>query len=459
MIDGHNKQLNIFSQPVTNSAVIGTSYVTLRPTTNVLSNMSVLEFHYPCSSKYVDLSETRLYIKLRIVDGYGDTVKPNSNVGFINNPLASLFSNVELLLNNVPVSRMPNNIYPIQSYVDIVSHNMESSYYSFMSSRLFSKDTAGYMDDCTLLGNTTIDPVIDPTSSDSSSGKADPPAPKPSAGNNGFSIRGTRTESSKIVELYGGFELDVMQIQRYMLSNVSIAMKLYQADEAFRLSSSDTNPNYKVQILDCALLIKTVHIAAEIILAQEAVLKNTPATYPYWSNHYRTFTMSKSDQNLVVDSLFGSRIPSKVFIVMLTSQAFSGCYRFSPLNFQTFGLNRFSLSVDGAIYPSGRTLAPDFDEGLFQELYVSFIEATGNMRHTKGPEISFDEFARGYCILAVDIDGHPQNRVDYIPIEREGIMSLELGFSKALEQSINVIVIGQLLGCIRIDSVRNVSVV
>ena len=433
--DGHTSDIAVFNDPSTNSAQTSTSYVTVRPISHILSNLSVLEFVYPASTKYVDLAETQLYLKVRIVKSDGSTIPKGSDVAFVNNPLASLFSNIELLLNNVPVSRIANNLYPIQSYIDIMTNNLESSFFSYLECRQFVKDTAGFMDDCTI---------------------AKPGGIKASSSNEGFASRARKVAESQPVELMGRIHLDIMKIDRFLLSNVTMSLKFYQASEAFRLSSSESNPDYKVEILDSALHVKTVTIAPEIVLSQESVLQTKPAVYPYWGTHYRTFTVSKGDQNLVVDSLFGSRIPSKIFVVMLDSEAYNGNPKKSPLHFQTFGLNRFALSINGQIYPSGKILTPDFDAGLYTELYLSFLATIGHLTPYKGPELSYSEFAKGYCIIAIDCDGHPVADIGYLPIEGEGVVSLEMGFSKALAQSINVVVIGHLISVLHIDAARNV---
>ena len=440
VIDGHSPALSSFQIPNTNSAVKGSSYVAVRPLTNLLGTASVLEFAYPGSTKYIDLSKTQLYVKVRIVDTTGNKIKKDANVGIANNGLSTIFSNVELQLNNVPVARLANNLYPIKSYVECITKNMESSMASYMPSRLFAKDTAGHMEDCNI------------------------PAAPGQAGsgglNSGFNARASVTKLSAPVEMMGNLHLDVLSIERYLLSNISLGFKFYQADDSFRLMSSDSRPDYKLEIMEAILYIFTVDLCSEIIIAQEKVLANSPAVYPFWSSHFRTYSVSKGDTNMTVDAPFGSRIPSKLFIVMIASQAFNGKYDSNPYNLQTFGLNRVSLTINGANVPYGKLMSPNFSEALYQELYLAFMSAAGHHMHPRlGLEVSYEEFSKGYCVIGADIDSHPFGELSYIPLEAEGMLTVDLGFDKPLPQSVNVIIIGHLVSCLRVDSSRNVVIV
>ena len=290
-----------------------------------------------------------------------------------------------------------------------------------------------------------------------------PPEKGPSTSggfNSGFNERADRTRLSAPVELMGGVALDVLSIERYLLSNISLSFKFYQADDTFRLMSSESDAGYKLEIMDALLYIYTLDLAPEVIIAQENVLSTTPAVYPFWSSQFRTYSVSKGDTNMTVDSPFGSRIPSKLFIILVDSVSLNGEYKLNPLNLQTFDLNRVSIAVNGAQKPTGRQISPNFSEKLYQELYLSFLSACGHHMHPRlGLEVSYEEFAKGYCIIALDIDGHPAHELTYLPLEAEGMLTVDLGFQTPLKKSINVILIGHLISTLKIDNARNVVIV
>ncbi|KAJ8321574.1 hypothetical protein KUTeg_000873 [Tegillarca granosa] len=70
-IEGSPKELELFSLPPVQSAVMKTQYIDYRPVSNISQNAPI-EFHIPGQSpEYTDLRHSRLYIKAKIVKGDG----------------------------------------------------------------------------------------------------------------------------------------------------------------------------------------------------------------------------------------------------------------------------------------------------------------------------------------------------------------------------------------------------
>ena len=96
-------------------------YVNFYPISEV-SEDTPIEFSVTGSSReYISLRDTLLYIKAKIVKGDGSPQTSENNVGFINMPLHSLWSQVDVTFNQKLVSSSSNN-YP---YRPIYTNSLE----------------------------------------------------------------------------------------------------------------------------------------------------------------------------------------------------------------------------------------------------------------------------------------------------------------------------------------------
>ena len=111
-------QLNIFAkQPVLLSVLNSFSeeYAT-KSTLDGATNS--LQFTIPASpSSYTSLSETLLYIRLKIVKADGTNIAADAQVGFCNNILGTIIKNVDHYINDVRVSSSWDN-YSLISFLE-----------------------------------------------------------------------------------------------------------------------------------------------------------------------------------------------------------------------------------------------------------------------------------------------------------------------------------------------------
>ena len=107
-----------------------------------------LEFYIPASTEdYFDLLNSRLYICCKIITAAGAECTAAQIAAPVNDLLNSLWSNVELYLNDRLVSHS-NNMHGYLSMISHLNHDSEESLESERSMRLIYKDTAGGMN-CT----------------------------------------------------------------------------------------------------------------------------------------------------------------------------------------------------------------------------------------------------------------------------------------------------------------------
>ncbi|GFX18320.1 uncharacterized protein F54H12.2 [Trichonephila clavipes] len=96
------------------------------PLSNVFDNAPV-EFHISGSAEdYIDLSQTQLYVKAKIKKVDNTPITKDDTIGPMNLFLHSLFSQVDVSLNDRVVSNS-SNTYPYRSYIEtLLNHGYDS---------------------------------------------------------------------------------------------------------------------------------------------------------------------------------------------------------------------------------------------------------------------------------------------------------------------------------------------
>ncbi|OOY67213.1 hypothetical protein BOW07_13100, partial [Solemya velum gill symbiont] len=111
-----DKSLALFQNPQTDPGSQGTEWVTYRPV-NQLTGGSAIEFTIPpMANTYLDLQRTLLNLKVKITKSDGSDVGSLTDdlVGLVNAPLHTLFSQVDLNVQQQPTSEV-GSCYPYKA--------------------------------------------------------------------------------------------------------------------------------------------------------------------------------------------------------------------------------------------------------------------------------------------------------------------------------------------------------
>ena len=193
-IEATTSNLDLFSVPATQTAILKSQCIDYYPVAELSNPLSPIEFVIASGGdEYTSLKDTLLYIKAKIVKADGTALKAENKVAFVNLPLQSLFSQVDVSFNQKLVSST-SNLYPFQSYLIKTLNYGKEAKSSQLTSELYYKDTAGVMNNL-----------------DTKAG-----------GNAGLLLRNSYTEQSKSVDLCGSLCIDVFQTDRLLLNGVEV---------------------------------------------------------------------------------------------------------------------------------------------------------------------------------------------------------------------------------------------
>ena len=152
--EGVKSELDLFAVPPTQTSIEDGRWIEHQPLTS-LDSGGPIEFILPgTGDAYIDLANTYLLIRAKVVRAVGTELAPDTPVAPVNNWLHSLFSQVDVYLNDTLVTPS-SNTYPFRAYVDtLLSYGAEANT-TQLTSQLWYKDTAGHMDATTADGGNT----------------------------------------------------------------------------------------------------------------------------------------------------------------------------------------------------------------------------------------------------------------------------------------------------------------
>ena len=152
--------------------------------------------------------------------------------------------------------------------------------------------------------------------------------------------------------------------------------------------------------------------------------------------HAHALVTGISRKNITVYS--NGVVPKQIMVGMVLTEAAVGDYHHNPFDFQHFGLNRIALKVNAIRVPQ-EPLQPDFENKHYMREYVHMLSNTGKWRTEVGNSITPENFARGCTLMCFDLT--PDACSSYhTHAGKEGVVELELGWSKNLDEQITVFI-------------------
>ena len=245
---------------------------------------------------YLDLANTYLLIRAKVVRGVGTDLAADTPVAPVNNWLHSLFSQVDVYLNDTLVTPS-SNTYPFRAYVDTVLSYGAEAKNTQLTSQLWYKDTAGYMDATTVYG-----------------------------GNTRLIERQRHIAESRIVEMMGRLHVDLFLQDRFLLNGISVKIRLVRSKDAFSLMAGGQNPDYKVQIVDAVLFARKAVLSPTVQMAHIKALEKGTAKYPIRPVDCKVYSIPQGAMSHTHENLFLGTLPKRLILWCIDNNAYNGEY-------------------------------------------------------------------------------------------------------------------------------------
>ena len=430
-----NPALNLFEITPHNVSESDAFFVEYFPINPDFSNLHPVEFYVPGSDlAYIDLAKSRIFVTLNITKGdeklkftsrlESDLTDPakSSIVALINNPLHSLFTSVELFLNDQLLTSPSLNSYPYLSYLQKILNNGNSVKNGKLTGAGFYLDTS----------------FTDVKK------------------NKGFLKRLELTADTNDLELWDTLDIDAMSQFKYLINAVNVKLRLNRSSNNFALQKATDDPtnNYKINIKSIKLVLRKIIPHENILVAHNQLLNKHNAVYDYQRLVFRHFNIPTGNTNFVLENIYQGYLPSRLFCMMVDTNHFQGTLTSNPFYFKHNNLSHLSLFVDST---------PLLDQKFNFTNGAKYIEAFSNLYFHSGfsaptegdIEITRDQFQAGFCIFCYD-SSTDLSAGDYSTVNRTGNLRLSLDFAEALSGPTTLIVIGVFNNMYTINKERQV---
>ena len=185
----------------------------------------------------MDLANTYLFVRAKVTKPDDLDLDTDNAVGPVNNWLHSLFSQVDVYLNDTLVTPSTNT-YPYRAYIETALSYGADAKETQLTSQLWYKDTAGRMNSVALADDDTA--------------------------NVGFKNRRNYMTRIRVFEMMGRLHLDMFLQDRFLLNGVDVKIRLVRSKDAFALMAGGANHDYKVNILDASVFARKATLSTAV---------------------------------------------------------------------------------------------------------------------------------------------------------------------------------------------------
>lgn len=416
-------ELDLFTVPYTQTSIEKSTYVEIPPV-SAITDAGPLEFYVSASGEdYLDLNDSYLFTRVKITSPDGTNLPNDADVGFINYPGCTLFSQVDITLGDRLITQS-SNTYPYRGIIECLINYGKDTLETQFSTGLFSKDTAGHLNTVALDGD-----------------------------NQGLTTRGQYTRNSRTVELIAPIHADLFFQEKLLLNGVDIALKFIRAKDEFCLMTAG-NVHYRAKIVSASVFIKKVSVAPGVRLAHSRALQHTNAKYAIDRVCLKTYSIPAGTRVCNQDNLFMGQIPKFIIVGFVDNEGYTGSYMRNPFNFEHYDTEFISLYADGQPFPA-KPFQPLFQRDQFTREYYQLIQTTGRHLKDRSLAISREDYAQGYTLFCFNLEAD-EGRSGNVSLIKTGNVRLEVRFRVPLPRTVNLICYSVFDSVIEISNRRQV---
>jgi hypothetical protein len=411
-------ETQLFEEPAYDVTLVSSTASEYHPITSLSDSKAPIEFFVQSNdTQFIDLSETKLYLKAKIVTSDLKNLKEDVIVTFVNNALHSLFSQCSVYLNEVMITPSSNQ-YAYRSYIEtLLGYNKE-----------FHKSQA----QCALYFKNKDSTNTDPTKDD------------------GFGKRFQFSKGSKEVELIGRPYSDIFVQNKFLVPGVDMRIQFLRSSPEFCLHAT-ADGKYNVQITEAKLIIQKHTILPSLMTN---ILKSWEdgalVTYPMKKVEVKAYTLAPGTVQNVNENILTGILPDRIIIGLIRSTDYAGNITTNPFNFQDFGLSFIDVSVNGD-KSSSVPIHVDFNADQYIQLYYNLFYALGITNDDCGIEMTRSDF-KGSPLMAYNL----RHVKDSFTLPRHGSVKIELKFKNGLTEAVTVLVYAEYQSILHIDKNKNI---
>lgn len=388
---------------------------------NSLGGTRMVEFLVEGNGDYIDLHNCCLQMKIKIKKADNANLDANAAVACINYPAGTLFEQLDVYINNELALSHPHYGYRaiMETLLTYGSHAKDT----WLQSGLYYKDTGGELDTLTNV-------------------------------NVGFRRRKEHLTQSRSVELISKIHSDLFNQERMLLNNTDLKLVFTRQVDDFCLMAANAE-NIKIEIEEASLLVRRCKLGLSKDLEIQKRLQTEDAKYFIPRVQLKTFTYAQGPRNIEIRNFANGRdLPTRLLICMVDNNAFNGQKALNPFNFKHYNMSSADILVNGKTVLA-KPMSMNMATNEYLQAYWNTMSSLGYNFKDDGCGITRNEFNEGYFLLCTDLSATLCGGEYYDPIQT-GHLDIELTFSQALPETVNVILYMEFNNTIAINKARRV---
>ena len=240
--------------------------------------------------------------------------------------------------------------------------------------------------------------------------------------------------------LYGKLGVNFFSTSELLYPNMKIRLRLIRARPNFYMISD--NPNVSLGIVACSPYTRRIALKDDYHKKRMDMLAYTPVEFNYLETLAKTFTIPARQNQFIQENIFNNAPVRRIAIAMNTNTAFTGSYTENPFGYQQFELRQIRILRGGQ--PN-----VDFDSADDSHLCVNTMK-TMNLQDDI-PSTPTHNFKDHY-VLVFDLTSMEDatENCHYPELVGEPLR-LELYFTFPLEHVTELILLGRRMSSVAVD--------
>ena len=298
-------QFNLFAPIDINEGYKKSHTVTARPISNTNSNGPYTFEFAPTPDKFTYAKSLELCGRVRIISRKSnstdiETLTANDTVSTINNIFHSLFSSIDIYVNDLLITDPSSNWYSYRSYIEKLLTFSKNTKAVQLSARGYFQDSHKQFDTM-------------------------------SNDNDGWKKRRLMFTSGSWVDFNEILQVDLTTAKRYLPPNIRIKVILHRNSDDFCLLIPDTvTKKYEIQMDELHMNLIKYDPDDEIMNYHMKEMQVSTPIIPFDRSFIRTFTVQKGQSDLSRYNIInGHQLPEQILVMMVDEDSYTGVFVFS----------------------------------------------------------------------------------------------------------------------------------
>jgi hypothetical protein len=341
-----------------------------------------------------------------------------------------MWKEVTVSLQGQPVSSASGN-FAYKSYLkSILREGVKRE--NFLQSQFYSKDIDNFHE----VGYTSDDKVMS---------------------NGGMLTRMAWSKESKNIFMSGTLNDDFFEIDRLLLPNVDINIKLVRNSNDFCIRSKSNADPFVLQVEEIYFKACVVKISPALYLSHVNVLCNTKALYPFIRTEIKTNVIPSGQSQLEWDNITQGKLPNRILICFVKQSAYLGKKTENPFYFGNYKITNLALTLNDQALTQ-RSYKLNFDSGDYIEPYLNLMDMFDHQFNQSDLGLNLSDFSAGYTIFGYNVTEVLGPDIAQLPRQGSGKIKLEVTFASDLPEYVNCLVFLQFQKLLKIDFTRNIYI-